>query len=88
MILPSASEIRVGKAGTIGAPVFDLGKAPPACPIWAKRSASARGRRDATMFPRWFPADLAAAPEAVIDQIFAPLPADQEWTPLGAGAPA
>jgi enoyl-CoA hydratase len=38
--------------------------------------------------PRWFPTDLAAVPEAVIDQIFAPLPTDQEWTPLGAGARA
>ena len=35
--------------------------------------------------PRWFPRDIAAVPEAVIDQIFAPLPVDQEWTPLGVG---
>ena len=38
--------------------------------------------------PRWYPRDLAGVPDAVIDQIFAPLPADQEWTPLVQGVPA
>ncbi|CAN5353799.1 enoyl-CoA hydratase/isomerase family protein [soil metagenome] len=36
--------------------------------------------------PRWFPSDVAAISEDILDQIFAPLPADQEWTPLGVGA--
>ncbi|MDQ0463233.1 enoyl-CoA hydratase [Caulobacter ginsengisoli] len=32
--------------------------------------------------PRWDPADLAGVTPALLDQIFAPLPADEEWTPL------
>jgi enoyl-CoA hydratase len=32
--------------------------------------------------PKWAPATLAAVDEALLDAIFAPLPADQEWTPL------
>jgi enoyl-CoA hydratase len=32
--------------------------------------------------PRWDPATLEGVTEADLDAIFAPLPADQEWTPL------
>jgi len=32
--------------------------------------------------PRWSPSSVAAVSEAMLDDIFAPLPADQEWTPL------
>ena len=32
--------------------------------------------------PRWDPADLAAVTPAMLDAVFAPLPPDQEWTPL------
>jgi len=32
--------------------------------------------------PRWDPPTLRAVSQALIDEIFAPLPADQEWTPL------
>ena len=32
--------------------------------------------------PAWRPATLAEATDALVDQIFAPLPADQEWSPL------
>jgi enoyl-CoA hydratase len=32
--------------------------------------------------PKWSPATLEAVDEAQLDAIFAPLPADQEWTPL------
>ena len=32
--------------------------------------------------PKWNPATLAGVTEAVLDEIFAPLPADQEWSPL------
>jgi enoyl-CoA hydratase len=32
--------------------------------------------------PRWNPADLSGVTDADLDEIFAPLPADQEWTPL------
>jgi enoyl-CoA hydratase len=32
--------------------------------------------------PRWSPADLESVTDAMLDEIFAPLPADQEWTPL------
>lgn len=32
--------------------------------------------------PKWAPATLEAVDEAMLDAIFAPLPADQEWTPL------
>jgi enoyl-CoA hydratase len=32
--------------------------------------------------PVWAPADLAGVTEAMLDDIFAPLPADQEWKPL------
>jgi len=32
--------------------------------------------------PKWAPATLEAVDEALLDEIFAPLPADQEWTPL------
>lgn len=31
--------------------------------------------------PKWSPATLEAVDEALLDAIFAPLPADQEWTP-------
>lgn len=32
--------------------------------------------------PRWNPASLEGVTEAMLDEIFAPLPADQEWSPL------
>jgi enoyl-CoA hydratase len=32
--------------------------------------------------PRWNPASLADMTPAMLDEIFAPLPADQEWSPL------
>ncbi len=32
--------------------------------------------------PRWSPATVAEVEDAVLDDIFAPLPADEEWTPL------
>lgn len=32
--------------------------------------------------PKWSPATLEGVTEAMLDEIFAPLPADQEWTPL------
>ncbi len=32
--------------------------------------------------PRWDPPTAEAVTEALLDEIFAPLPADQEWTPL------
>jgi len=32
--------------------------------------------------PKWAPVTLEAVDEALLDAIFAPLPADQEWTPL------
>ena len=32
--------------------------------------------------PRWRPASLARRPTAMVDAVFAPLPPDQEWTPL------
>lgn len=32
--------------------------------------------------PRWEPASVEAVDEALLDEIFAPLPSDQEWTPL------
>ncbi|MFN3537994.1 MAG: enoyl-CoA hydratase/isomerase family protein, partial [Brevundimonas sp.] len=32
--------------------------------------------------PLWSPADLAGVTEAQLDALFAPLPADEEWTPL------
>ncbi len=32
--------------------------------------------------PRWAPATLEGVTDAMLDDIFAPLPADQEWTPL------
>ncbi|MDO9472454.1 MAG: enoyl-CoA hydratase/isomerase family protein [Caulobacter sp.] len=32
--------------------------------------------------PRWSPPTVAEVQDAVLDDIFAPLPADQEWTPL------
>ena len=32
--------------------------------------------------PKWSPATLEAVDESLLDAIFAPLPADQEWTPL------
>ena len=34
--------------------------------------------------PRWNPATLEAVSEALLDEIFAPLPAGEEWTPLEA----
>ena len=36
--------------------------------------------------PRWSPPFLADVPDALLDQIFAPLPDDQSWTPLQTGA--
>ncbi|MFA4892185.1 enoyl-CoA hydratase/isomerase family protein [Brevundimonas sp.] len=32
--------------------------------------------------PDWSPADLAGVTDAALDALFAPLPADQEWSPL------
>jgi enoyl-CoA hydratase len=32
--------------------------------------------------PAWNPASLDAVSDALIDEIFAPLPAGEEWTPL------
>jgi enoyl-CoA hydratase len=32
--------------------------------------------------PVWDPADLAGVTDAMLDEVFAPLPADQEWSPL------
>jgi enoyl-CoA hydratase len=32
--------------------------------------------------PAWDPSDLAGVTEAMLDAVFAPLPADQEWRPL------
>lgn len=32
--------------------------------------------------PKWSPASLEGVTEAMLDEIFAPLPSDQEWTPL------
>lgn len=32
--------------------------------------------------PRWNPAELSGVTDALLDDIFAPLPTDQEWTPL------
>jgi enoyl-CoA hydratase len=32
--------------------------------------------------PRWQPATLEGVTRAMLDEIFAPLPADEEWTPL------
>src|SRR5690606_1567799 len=32
--------------------------------------------------PNWSPADLAGVTDADLDALFAPLPADEEWTPL------
>ncbi|MGA0608527.1 enoyl-CoA hydratase/isomerase family protein [Phenylobacterium sp. VNQ135] len=32
--------------------------------------------------PKWSPATVEGVTEAMLDEIFAPLPADQEWTPL------
>jgi enoyl-CoA hydratase len=32
--------------------------------------------------PVWKPATMAEATDALVDEMFAPLPADQEWTPL------
>jgi enoyl-CoA hydratase len=32
--------------------------------------------------PKWSPADLAGVTDAALDALFAPLPADQEWSPL------
>lgn len=32
--------------------------------------------------PKWSPADLAGVTDAQLDALFAPLPADAEWTPL------
>jgi enoyl-CoA hydratase len=33
--------------------------------------------------PRWDPPDLAEVTDAVLDELFAPLPGGEEWTPLG-----
>lgn len=32
--------------------------------------------------PRWDPAELEGVSDAMLDEIFAPLPSDKEWTPL------
>ena len=32
--------------------------------------------------PKWSPPKVAQVEDAVLDDIFAPLPTDQEWTPL------
>jgi enoyl-CoA hydratase len=32
--------------------------------------------------PRWDPATLEGVTEAMLDEIFAPLPSAEEWTPL------
>ena len=32
--------------------------------------------------PKWSPADLAGVTDAQLDALFAPLPTDEEWTPL------
>ena len=32
--------------------------------------------------PNWSPADLAGVTDAMVEALFAPLPADQEWSPL------
>ncbi len=32
--------------------------------------------------PRWEPATPEAVTDALVDSLFAPLPADREWTPL------
>ena len=32
--------------------------------------------------PRWNPATPEGVSEAMLDEIFAPLPSDQEWSPL------
>ncbi|MFX5945222.1 enoyl-CoA hydratase/isomerase family protein [Acinetobacter baumannii] len=32
--------------------------------------------------PRWNPATPEAVSDALLDSIFAPLPANEEWTPL------
>ena len=32
--------------------------------------------------PRWSPADLDGVDDALLDEIFAPLPAGEEWSPL------
>jgi len=32
--------------------------------------------------PKWNPETLEGVTDALLDEIFAPLPADQEWTPL------
>ena len=33
--------------------------------------------------PRWDPSTLAGVTDAMLDGLFSPLPADEEWTPLG-----
>jgi enoyl-CoA hydratase len=37
---------------------------------------------DKDQAPRWEPASLEGVTDAMLDEFFAPLPADQEWTPL------
>ncbi len=32
--------------------------------------------------PKWSPADLSGVSDAMVEALFAPLPADEEWTPL------
>jgi enoyl-CoA hydratase len=32
--------------------------------------------------PRWDPPTLAGVTEAMLEEIFAPLPAEEEWSPL------
>ena len=32
--------------------------------------------------PKWSPAEIEGVTDAMLDEIFAPLPADEEWTPL------
>jgi enoyl-CoA hydratase len=38
--------------------------------------------RDKDNTPRWDPATLDGVTGVMLDAVFAPLPADQEWSPL------
>jgi enoyl-CoA hydratase len=38
--------------------------------------------------PRWDPATLEGVTPAMLDAVFAPLPADQEWSPQPISLPA
>lgn len=41
---------------------------------------------DKDQAPKWKPATLEGVTDALLDELFAPLPADQEWTPLPGAA--